>query len=41
LTFAKGHHAETVKEDLKGRAAEMERNALKAVISLVEESQIV
>lgn len=41
LTFAKGHRAETVKEDLKVRAAEMERSALKAVISLVEESQLV
>ena len=41
LTYAKGHRTKTVKEDLKVRAAEMERSALKAVISLVEESQLV
>ena len=41
LTFAKEHHADSVKMDLKARAAEMERSRLKSVISLVEESQLV
>ena len=41
LTFAKEHHADSVKVDLKARGAEMERSALKSVISLVEESQLV
>ena len=41
LTFAKGPCTKKFREDLKVRAAEMERNALKAVIDLVEVSQLV
>ncbi len=41
LTFAKGACMEKSKEDLKVRAAKMKQNALKAVIDLVEVSQLV
>ncbi len=40
LTFAKGACMEKSMEDLKVRAAKMEQNALKAVIDLVEVSQL-
>ncbi len=40
-TFAKCPVTEKPKEDLKARAAEMEQRALKAVIDLVEVSQLV
>lgn len=41
MTFAKGLHTEKPKEDLKVRAAKMKQNALKAVIDLVEVSELV
>ena len=41
LTFAKGQCTEKPREDLKARTTEMERNAVKAVIDLVEVSQLV
>ena len=41
LTFAKMPATEKLGEELKARAAEMERSALKAVIDLVEVSQVV
>ncbi|KAJ8375166.1 hypothetical protein SKAU_G00057460 [Synaphobranchus kaupii] len=41
LMFAKAPCTEKPGEELKARAAEMERNALKAVINLVEVSQLV
>ncbi len=41
LTFAKEPRTEKPKEDLKARTAEMEQSALKAVINMVEVSQLV
>jgi len=41
LTFAKESSNEKPTEDLKLRATEMEQNALRAVINLVEDSQLV
>ena len=41
LTFAKEASNEKPTEDLKMRATEMEQNALRAVINLVEDSQLV
>jgi len=41
LSFAKESSNEKPREDLKTRAAEMEHNALRAVINLVENSQLV
>ena len=41
LTFAKDTNTQKPGEDLKARAAEMERSALKAVIDLVEVSELV
>ena len=41
LTFNKGPCTEKPREELKARAAEMEQNALKAVIDLVEVSELV
>ena len=41
LTFAKDSSNEKAKENLKLRATEMEQNALRAVIDLVENSQLV
>ena len=41
LTFAKGTDTTKPGEDLKAKAMEMERNALKAVINLVEVSELV
>ena len=41
LTFAKKSSNEKPTEDLKMRATEMEQNALRAVINLVEDSQLV
>ena len=41
LTFAKESSNEKPTEDLKMRATEMEQNALRAVINLVEDSQLV
>ena len=41
LTFVKESHTEKPREELKLRAAEMEQSALKAVIDLVEVSQLV
>jgi len=41
LTFAKESSNEKPREDLKMRATEMEQNALRAVINLVENSQLV
>lgn len=41
LTFSKQACIEKPGEELKARAAEMERSALKAVINLVEDSQLV
>ena len=40
LTFAKKSSNEKPTEDLKKRATEMEQNALRAVINLVEDSQL-
>ena len=40
-TFAKESHTEKAREELKLRTAEMEQSALKAVIDLVEVSQLV
>ena len=41
LTFANESHTEKPREELKLRAAEMDQTALKAVIDLVEVSQLV
>ena len=41
MTFAKGPGTKKPKEDLKVRAAVMVQNALKAVVNLVEVSQLV
>ena len=41
LTFAKEPCTENTKENLKARTAEMEQQALKAVINLVDDSQLV
>ena len=41
LILSKGARTKKYREDLKTRAAEMELNALKAVINLVEVSQLV
>jgi len=41
LTFAKESSNEKPREDLKMRATEIEQNVLRAVINLVEDSQLV